>query len=382
MSQINFFLTHLRCDGVTDGAFWSEDDEVYYLLTAVPHDANGTSLGPPVTSRGPDPSQGADADPVDNKGTAWDMGTGGSQQDRELNALLGSFTVDPSAFLNLTFVMLESDGTSIGDKIKLGVEIGGAVVGGLAGLGALSAATAAAGAAIGAAVGTLASMLPVNNDDRVGTLSLELRGEQDGSVSVVDVRVNDSNTRIIRVARRGDPFDVDVQFTGAGSNYTAHLVVTGTTARLATHVPVQGRLSLESCNYPGRWIRHQNFLGELTTVSTALDMADSTFTVRSGLADSGGVSFESVNYPGHYLRHQNFRLKLHPSDGSPLFAADATFHAVGGLADVNGVSLESHNYPNHFVRHRGFDVWVEDAGAVPETPLDQDATFRVTPALG
>jgi hypothetical protein len=58
---------------------------------------------------------------------------------------------------------------------------------------------------------------------------------------------------------------------------------------------------------------------------------DSSFFVRDGTADPTKVSFESVNYPGRFLRHSGFRLYLHPNDGSPLFKADSTFQTLNGM---------------------------------------------------
>ncbi len=131
------------------------------------------------------------------------------------------------------------------------------------------------------------------------------------------------------------------------------------------------QLALRSLNYPDRYVRHRNFLADLTPVTTDLDRADSTFVVRNGLAGTG-LSFESVNYPRHYLRHQGFRLKLAPLENSDLYRKDATFISRAGLADANGVSFESLNYPGYFIRHTGFQLVInQDSGG----PFRADATF-------
>jgi hypothetical protein len=46
-----------------------------------------------------------------------------------------------------------------------------------------------------------------------------------------------------------------------------------------------------------------------------------------GLADPNGVSFESVNFPGRYMRHRDFLLWLEAptSPGDVVFRQDATF---------------------------------------------------------
>jgi hypothetical protein len=114
------------------------------------------------------------------------------------------------------------------------------------------------------------------------------------------------------------------------------------------------RIGLEPLSRPGYRVRHRDFSGRIDAIGpgrSAVDRADSTFTVRRGLAASGCVSFESVNFPGYYLRHRDFVIHLHRRDGSQLFAADATFCAVPGLAGRD-ISLRSHNYPSYYLYHR------------------------------
>jgi hypothetical protein len=90
------------------------------------------------------------------------------------------------------------------------------------------------------------------------------------------------------------------------------------------------------------------------------------------------VSIESVNYPGYYLRHQNFRVQLHKSDGSQLFKDDATFKIKPGLADAAWVSLESANYPGHYLRHRNFHLYLEQGA---DDLFKKDSTFKfIAPA--
>jgi hypothetical protein len=40
---------------------------------------------------------------------------------------------------------------------------------------------------------------------------------------------------------------------------------------------------------------------------------------------------ESVNYPGRFLRHQNFQLKLDRYQNSSLYRSDSAFRLVAGL---------------------------------------------------
>jgi len=135
----------------------------------------------------------------------------------------------------------------------------------------------------------------------------------------------------------------------------------------------EGFIALKSYNYRDHYIRHQSYLGEITPVSSALDIADSSFQKVPGLAGGNSVSFESRNYPGHYLRHQNFRIKLHKPDGSDLFRKDASFRAVPGLADPSWNSFESVNYPGYYLRHRNFHLYIEKGEG---DLFRKDCTFR------
>lgn len=130
--------------------------------------------------------------------------------------------------------------------------------------------------------------------------------------------------------------------------------------------------SFESYNYPEHYIRHKNYMGEISEINSNLDKKDATFRVVRGLAGKCN-SFESVNYPGHYLRHQNYRIKLHKTDGSDLFQKDATFCIKPGLADAEHRSFESYNYPNHYLRHKNYHLYIEeDHGDL----FNRDATFK------
>jgi len=135
-----------------------------------------------------------------------------------------------------------------------------------------------------------------------------------------------------------------------------------------------GTASFQSYNFRSHFIRHAQFLGEISPISSDLDRKDSTFQIVAGLADSRYVSFESLNYSGHYLRHQDFRLKLQKFDGSQLFRQDAAFKMVPGLADGSWSSFESVNYPGHYIRHRNFHLFLERGN---DDLFRKDATFRV-----
>jgi hypothetical protein len=141
--------------------------------------------------------------------------------------------------------------------------------------------------------------------------------------------------------------------------------------------------SLKPVTFDQHYVRHQNFLGELTPVRTYLDRRDASFWVQPGLADPAGVTFQSVNFPHHYLRHQHRRLHLSHLgvfDTDDLLNHDATFMPRAGLTGGAGtVSYEALNMPGHFLRHRDFHLWVERNDG--SDLVEADATFTLVPAL-
>lgn len=139
------------------------------------------------------------------------------------------------------------------------------------------------------------------------------------------------------------------------------------------------RVGLEPVTNAGFRVRHRDFLGRIDRIgagSPSLDRADSTFTVRAGLADGRCVSFEAVNYPGFYLRHQDFAIHLHRRDATALFAADATFCPVAGLAGRD-ISLRSYNYPDRYLYHERSQLYIARAGGAAGSAM----TFAVKAGL-
>jgi|GEM_PF-2442438 len=133
----------------------------------------------------------------------------------------------------------------------------------------------------------------------------------------------------------------------------------------------------ESVNYPRRYIRHRNWQGYIESNSTDLDQLDSSFRIRSGLADPNCVSLESKNYPNHFLRHQNFRVVLSSNDSSTLFRKDATFCPRRGLSNKGGTSYESYNFRGYYIRHRDFELWLDKFDG--SSLFRDDASFWVRP---
>jgi Alpha-L-arabinofuranosidase B (ABFB) domain len=123
-------------------------------------------------------------------------------------------------------------------------------------------------------------------------------------------------------------------------------------------------VSLELFNFPGRFIRHQNFLGELMPIQSDLDRNDRT-RGSEDLQTGSAVSFRPVNFPTFVLRHQDFRIKLSefnpplvpppPLAAAPeqreiaLLREDSTFFVRQGLAEANAFSFASSNFPGRFI---------------------------------
>jgi RNA polymerase sigma factor (sigma-70 family) len=79
----------------------------------------------------------------------------------------------------------------------------------------------------------------------------------------------------------------------------------------------------------GRYLRHYAFRVRLDTDDgSAIFRKDATFCPRSG-ATAGSVSLESYNYPGRYLRHRDdLQLWLDPSEGTAAYRASRSFVLV------------------------------------------------------
>jgi hypothetical protein len=125
-------------------------------------------------------------------------------------------------------------------------------------------------------------------------------------------------------------------------------------------------LRVTTAGYDNRFLRHQDGAARTDVVTAASPAAlkqDATWTVRPGLAESTCYSLESVNYPGRFLRHRGYRLYSEVNDGSTVNAQDATFCAQPGLGGGAGnVSLESFNYPGYHVRHYSEAVYIASNG--------------------
>ena len=143
---------------------------------------------------------------------------------------------------------------------------------------------------------------------------------------------------------------------------------------LATGAPAWNRV--KSYNYPGRYIRHYDYVGRIDEYPFD-EWQDQEWKLVGGLADGGGVSFQSVNYPGMYLRHSNYAIVLATNDGTSQFAQDATFYKTAGFADGSWTSFRSYNYPDRYLRHSNYVLRIDPITSSSPATDKQDATFRV-----
>ena len=125
-----------------------------------------------------------------------------------------------------------------------------------------------------------------------------------------------------------------------------------------------------------RFVAHSDYLG-LTRVtgdsSPEVLKQDATWKVVPGLADANCYSVQSKNYPGRYLRHKSSRVVLERNDGSDLFKQDATWCGKDGLSGT-GISFEAKNFPGRYLRHYNAELWLARKGG--PLPSDKAGSFE------
>ena len=147
------------------------------------------------------------------------------------------------------------------------------------------------------------------------------------------------------------------------------------TTALALELKPGAAIGLEESGRPGFRVRHRDFLGRVDLIgpqSSALDHADSRFTVRAGGAP-GCVSLESTNYPGYFLRNRDSVIRLDRADNSPWFRQDSTFcpvHIAQGA-----IILRSANDPASYVTERDSSLYLTRVPASAATGFLVKAPF-------
>jgi len=140
--------------------------------------------------------------------------------------------------------------------------------------------------------------------------------------------------------------------------------------------------SIKASNLPSGYIRHAGGVGRVDDISPTtsdLGKADATWAIVPGLA-GGCTSLESRNYRGYFLRHQNGAVSLQRFQDSNQFRQDATFCQVSGLADSSAVSFRAFQFPNAYLRHASGVLFLADDDG--SELFRRDATFvRTAPWL-
>ena len=129
------------------------------------------------------------------------------------------------------------------------------------------------------------------------------------------------------------------------------------------------RISLSCINYPTFFIRHYQFMGQITTITSDLDKKDATFIVRRDLRTLSEdlfdtISLESVNYPGYYLTAKNGLIDLirindlDSQDSSGLYLKDMAsfevFETELGIFSIGSPHEDWINDGEFYIRHQDY----------------------------
>jgi hypothetical protein len=118
--------------------------------------------------------------------------------------------------------------------------------------------------------------------------------------------------------------------------------------------------------YTTRYIAHTGSTVHTQVVSSSSSTTlkqQASWTVRTGLANSDCFSFESKDTPGSFIRHYNFVLQLSANDGTKRFHEDATFCPQAGL-NGKGNLIRSWNFPTRYFRHYNDVLYAASNGGV------------------
>jgi GH43 family beta-xylosidase len=106
-------------------------------------------------------------------------------------------------------------------------------------------------------------------------------------------------------------------------------------------------------------------------------IGDSQFFFVPGLADAEAISIEAFNLSGYFVRHQGNSLVLSANDSTETFRGESTWWVRSGLADETMVSFESYDQPGRYIgQMMGVMALVEITDASPQR-MREDATFAL-----
>lgn len=120
-----------------------------------------------------------------------------------------------------------------------------------------------------------------------------------------------------------------------------------------------------------QYVRHSGFRARVA--ADPFPAQDSELRIVTGLAGPTGISLESVNFPGRYLRvRSNGEVWIEQADGTPAFADSATFRRVPGLADA---SMHSYLLWTDGTRYLVHQSGLVNAASVADPAVQAAATF-------
>jgi hypothetical protein len=120
-----------------------------------------------------------------------------------------------------------------------------------------------------------------------------------------------------------------------------------------------------------QYVRHSGFRARIGV--DPFPAQDSEFRIVTGLAGPNGISLESVNFPGRYLRvRPDAEVWIDQVDGTSAFADSATFRRVPGLTDSSMYSYRMWTDPSRFLVNQSGLV---HAAPAPDAAVQAAATF-------
>ena len=139
--------------------------------------------------------------------------------------------------------------------------------------------------------------------------------------------------------------------------------------------PVSTVRRLRLSGTTNQYLRHSGFRARLAV--DPFPAQDSEFRVVTGLAGLTGISLESVNFPGRYLRvHPEGEVWIEQSDGTSGFNDSATFRRVPGLSDASMHSYRSWTDSTRYLVHQSGLI---NAAPVSDPAAQASATFVEVP---
>ncbi|MGX7704439.1 AbfB domain-containing protein [Methylobacterium sp. Gmos1] len=120
------------------------------------------------------------------------------------------------------------------------------------------------------------------------------------------------------------------------------------TFRLVPGLAGQG-VSFQASTNASQYLRHQNFqIFQQGNDGGDVFRRGATFIPRAPLAGTCGcsgtcTSYESIDWPGYYLRHQNFSFYIAQPDGGATYNQDASFCPASGLTPTGSVLKAAHS---------------------------------------